>query len=142
MAAKIFIDTWGWLTLHDKGERYHGQATQIYQQVIAQSGQVYTTDYVLDETFTLFFRRLPAPRSEQSMKRLIAAFSTSNFHLIRINEERFTQTEKLRSRFLDKPLISFTDLTSMVVMQELNITKILTEDAHFTHVGIDFQLLP
>ena len=58
MAAKIFIDTWGWLTLHDKGERYHQQATQIYQQVIAQSGQVYTTDYVLDETFTLFFRRL------------------------------------------------------------------------------------
>ena len=142
MAAKIFIDTWGWLTLHDKGERYHGQATQIYQQVVAQSEQVYTTGYVLDETFTLFFRRLPAPRSEQSMKRLIAAFSTSNFHLIRINEERFTQTEKLRSRFLDKPLISFTDLTSMVVMQELNITKILTEDAHFTHVGIGFQLLP
>ena len=56
--------------------------------------------------------------------------------------ERFTQIEKLRFRFLDKPLISFTDLTSMVVMQELNITKILTEDAHFTHVGIDFQLLP
>jgi predicted nucleic acid-binding protein len=142
MAAKLFIDTWGWLTLHDKGERYHQQATHTYQQAIAQSGQFYTTDYVLDETFTFFFRRLPAPRAEQSMKKLTAAFSTSNFHLVRINEERFTQTEKLRSRFLDKPLISFTDLTSMVVMQELNITTILTEDAHFTHVGMGFQLLP
>ena len=142
MAAKLFIDTWGWLTLHDKGERYHQQATQTYQQVIAQSGQFYTTDYVLDETFTFFFRRLPAPRAEQSMKKLTAAFSTSNFHLVRINEERFTQTEKLRSRFLDKPLISFTDLTSMVVMRELDITTILTKDAHFTHVGMGFQLLP
>ncbi len=142
MTDKIFIDTWGWLTLHDKGERYHKPATQAYQQAIAQSGLIYTTDYVLDETFTLFFRRLPTPQSEQSMKGLLSAFSTSNFHLIRIDEERFTQTIKLRSRFLDKPLISFTDLTSMVVMQELDITKILTEDAHFTHVGMGFQLLP
>jgi len=76
------------------------------------------------------------------MKKLTAAFSTSNFHLVRINEERFSQTEKLRSRFLDKPLISFTDLTSMVIMRELDITKILTEDAHFIHVGMGFQLLP
>ncbi|PIG92274.1 PIN domain-containing protein [Gloeocapsopsis sp. IPPAS B-1203] len=132
----------GWLTLHDKGDRYHQQATQTYQQAIAQSGQIYTTDYVLDETFTFFFRRLPAPRAEQSMKKLTAAFSTSNFHLVWINEERFSQTEKLRSRFLDKPLISFTDLTSMVIMRELDITTILTEDAHFTHVGMGFQLLP
>jgi len=142
MVAKLFIDTWGWLTLHDKGERYHHQATQAYQQAIAQNGQIYTSDYVLDETFTFFFRRLPAPRSEQSMKGLLSAFSTSNFHLIRIDEERFTQTIKLRSKFLDKPLISFTDLTSIVVMQELDITTILTEDAHFTHVGMGFQLLP
>jgi len=142
MAAKLFVDTWGWLSLHDKGERYHQQATQAYEQAIAKSGQIYTTDYVLDETFTFFFRRLPASRAEQSMKKLTAAFSASNFNLVRITEERFTQTEKLRSRFLDKPLISFTDLTSMVVMQELDITTILTEDAHFTHVGMGFQLLP
>ncbi len=76
------------------------------------------------------------------MKGLLSAFSASNFHLVRINEERFTQTESLRSRFLDKPLISFTDLTSMVVMRELDITTILTEDTHFTHVGMGFQLLP
>jgi len=73
MAAKLFIDTWGWLTLHDKSERYHQQTTQAYQQVFARSGQIYTTDYVLDETFTFFFRRLPAPRAEQSMKGLLAS---------------------------------------------------------------------
>ena len=142
MAAKLFIDTWGWLTLHDKGERYHQQAQKAYQQAVQERGQIYTTDYVLDETLTFFFRQLPASRAEQSMKGLLSAFSVSNFHLIRINEERFTQTEELRSRFLDKPLISFTDLTSMVVMRELDITTILTEDAHFTHVGMGFQLLP
>lgn len=142
MAHKLFIDTWGWLTLHDKSERYHQQATEVYQQAITQNGQIYTTDYVLDETFTFFFRRLPASRADQSMKVLLSAFSTDNFYLIHITKERFTQTQLLRSKFLDKPLISFTDLTSMVVMQEFGITTILTEDAHFTHVGMGFQLVP
>ncbi|KOP26233.1 nucleic acid-binding protein [Hapalosiphon sp. MRB220] len=142
MATKLFIDTWGWLTLHDKSECYHQEATKAYQRAIAQNGQIYTTDYVLDETFTFFFRRLPAPKADQSMKALLSAFLSDNFYLIHITEERFAQTQVLRSKFLDKPLISFTDLTSMVVMQECKIITILTKDAHFTHVGMGFQLVP
>jgi uncharacterized protein len=142
MATKLFIDTWGWLTLHDRSERYHQEATEAYQRAIAENGQIYTTDYVLDETITFFFRRLPAPRADQSMKVMLSAFSADKFYLIRITEERFSLTEAFRSKFIDKPLISFTDLTSMVVMQEFGITTILTEDAHFTHVGMGFQLVP
>ncbi|MHC5727590.1 MAG: type II toxin-antitoxin system VapC family toxin [Nostoc sp.] len=142
MRAKLFIDTWGWLTLHDKSERYHQEAREAYQRTIAQNGQIYTTDYVLDETITFFFRRLPAPLANQSMKVLLSAFSAENFYLIRITEERFCLTEVLCSKFIDKPLISFTDLTSVVIMQEFGITTILTEDAHFIHVGMGFQLVP
>ncbi|MEH1927554.1 MAG: PIN domain-containing protein [Nostoc sp.] len=142
MRAKLFIDTWGWLTLHDKSERYHQEAREAYQRTIAQNGQIYTTDYVLDETITFFFRRLPAPLANQSMKVLLSAFSAENFYLIRITEERFSLTEVLRSKFIDKPLISFTDLTSVVIMQEFGITTILTEDAHFIQVGMGFQLVP
>lgn len=76
------------------------------------------------------------------MKTLLSAFLSDNFYLIRITEKRFAQTQVLHSKFLDKPLISFTDLTSMVVMKECNITTILTEDAHFTHLGMGFQLVP
>ncbi len=78
MATKLFIDTWGWLTLHDKSERYHQEATKAYQHAIAQNGQIYTTDYILDETFTFFFRRLPAPKADQSMKALLSAFLSDN----------------------------------------------------------------
>ena len=48
----------------------------------------------------------------------------------------------LRLKYLDKPQISFTDLTSILIMQEFNIYRILTEDAHFTQVGLGFQLEP
>jgi predicted nucleic acid-binding protein len=76
------------------------------------------------------------------MLQLSAAFSTDPFHLIQINEHRFTHAQQLRLRYLDKPRISFTDLTSMVVMQEFKIQQILTEDAHFIQVGLGFECLP
>ena len=58
MALKRFIDTWGWLTLHDKSEAKHQEVAEFYAAFRSYKGTIYTTDYVLDETFTLLFKRL------------------------------------------------------------------------------------
>jgi uncharacterized protein len=76
------------------------------------------------------------------MQQLSAAFSSEQFQLIQIDEIRFIQAQNLRLKYLDKPQISFTDLTSMVVMQELSIEQVLTEDAHFIQVGLGFERVP
>jgi uncharacterized protein len=60
----------------------------------------------------------------------------------RISPERFTLAKKLRARLRDKPLISLTDLTSMVVIQELRIRRIVTADEHSRHVGLGFESQP
>ena len=52
------------------------------------------------------------------------------------------QFKALRLKLHDKPTISFTDLTSMVVMEELGINQVMTGDAHFSQVGLGFQLVP
>lgn len=52
----------------------------------------------LTETITFFFRRLPAPLADQSMKVLLSAFSADNFYLIGITEERFSLTFCLPER--------------------------------------------
>ncbi|MBF2014420.1 MAG: hypothetical protein IGS23_04225 [Rivularia sp. T60_A2020_040] len=62
------------------------EATKAYQSAIAKNGQIYTTDYVLDETFTFFFRRLYVTRAEQSMKSLLSAFSINFISLELISE--------------------------------------------------------
>jgi len=49
---------------------------------------------------------------------------------------------ELRKRFRDKPDISFTDLTTMSIMSELQIEAVVSEDNHFLHVGMGFRLLP
>lgn len=59
MARKLFVDTWGWLCLRDKKENKHKEVCEYYQYFLKNNGIIYTSDYVLDETFTLLYRRLP-----------------------------------------------------------------------------------
>jgi uncharacterized protein len=142
MANSVFVDTWGWLTLNDAGERKHKTVASLYRTLINQRCFLYTTTFILDETFTLFFKRLNPYQAQQAMLQLSAAFSTEQFQLLQIDELRFSQAQTLRLKYLDKPQISFTDLTSMVVMQEFNIRQVLSEDAHFTQVGLGFERIP
>lgn len=142
MDKKLFIDTWGWLTLHDRQESDHVKTVKLYQDFIKQNGVIYTTDYVLDETFTLFFRRLNSYQANQAMEKLLKTFENDNFNLIFINEARFYEVSKMRTKYKDKPFISFTDLSSMIVMKEYKINYVLTEDDHFNQVGMDFIKVP
>jgi predicted nucleic acid-binding protein len=73
---------------------------------------------------------------------LVTAIKEGDINFIFITPERFTETASLRIKFDDKPRVSFTDLSSMVVMEEFAISQILTADAHFAHVGKGFQIVP
>jgi predicted nucleic acid-binding protein len=136
---KLFIDTWGWIVLRNKREPRHIELNEFYSSWKNQKGISYTTDYILDETFTLLFRRLPFKEAKKSLDAIDFAIKEGYLCLERITAERFEKAKGLRIKFQDKPRISFTDLTSMVVMVEIGITNILTQDDHFTHVGLGFQ---
>ena len=138
----IFIDTWGWLTLRDKKENQHLQAKEVYTELRKKRGLAFTTDYVLDETFTLLFRRLPFAQAQESLKFIEVAIQKGYLQLEFITPERFSEAKRLRLKFKDKPKISFTDFTTMVVMNEFKISRILTDDDHFTQVGMGYLKLP
>jgi len=55
MEHKLFVDSRGRLTLRNKKEEKHKEVSEYYRQFHSQSGWIYTTDYVLDEYFRLFF---------------------------------------------------------------------------------------
>ncbi len=142
MNEKLFIDTWRWIVLYNKRKPKHAEIDSYYRRWRLRSGTIYTSDYILDETFTLLFRRLAADLSNHILESLDEAVRQGYLNLEWISPERFSTARELRSRFLDKPTISFTDLTSMVVMKELGIKFILTDDNHFVHVGMGFQKAP
>lgn len=138
----LFIDTWGWINIFNRKEPYHQQVTQLYQKVRKAHGTIVTTDYILDEVYTLLFRRVPAEMAQKALRTISAAVGKGYVSLVRITPERFEAAQNLRIKFHDKPDISFTDITSMVIMREFGISEIITGDAHFTHVGMGFVLLP
>ncbi|HDO21278.1 MAG TPA: PIN domain-containing protein [Nitrospirae bacterium] len=142
MKGSIFIDTWGWIVLNNKREPRHEEINKFYQGFRDNRGTVYTTDYVLDETITLLFRRLPFSLAKKSLSFLDKAITLGYLCLELITPERFEQAKKLRLKIQDKPKISFTDLTSMVVMQETGLREILTDDEHFMQVGMGFKRIP
>jgi predicted nucleic acid-binding protein len=138
----IFIDTWGWLTLRDRREARHGEVDRFYREARRRRDSVYTSDYVRDETITLLFRRLPFVRAKESLQYIQQAIAEGYLRLEWMTPQRFEKAIELRDRFQDKSRISFTDLTSMVVMSEREIEEILTEDDHFLHVGMGFRKVP
>lgn len=106
------------------------------------NANLYTSDYVLDETFTLLFKRLAKRLAQDSIDQIHRTIETNSVTLGWINQKEFNHAKRLRAKFQDKPDISFTDLTSMAIMEEYSIEKILTNDDHFTHVGKGFEVLP
>ncbi len=141
MGNSILIDTWGWLVLRDKNEPRYKEITSIFQEYVSNDKEIFTTDFILDETITLIFKRLPINIALDTLEYLTTALSTKIITLIPIGPERFKKTLEMRVKFKDKPKISFTDLTTAMVMSEMKIAKIITADAHFTHLGLSFELI-
>jgi predicted nucleic acid-binding protein len=141
-AERVLVDTWGWLALADDREPKHRDVRTLIRKLWQEGQSALTTDYILDETFTLVFRRLPFARAQRFVSTIETAEQQGSLQVERISPERFALATKLRLRFRDKPLISFTDLTSMVVMQELRMKRVITADDHFRHVGLGFELQP
>ena len=103
--AGLFVDTWGWLALRDKGDSRHEAAVLVFDEALVAQNRIVTTDYVLDEAFTLLFRRLAFSKAKESVDFLIAAIDDGSVRLSSVNPARFRQAVKLRVKFKDKQAI-------------------------------------
>jgi len=138
----LFIDTWGWTAIANRDEPRRDEVLRYYRETRKKQIRIYTSDYVLDEFITLLFRRETYSHATQFVEDLLAT-ATGGLPIVeRVTTERFLAAWELRKRYQDKPRISFTDLTSMVIMTELGVEQVLTEDEHFTHVGLGLTKVP
>ncbi|MGB2728286.1 MAG: PIN domain-containing protein [Halobacteriota archaeon] len=138
----VFVDTWAWLALSNRKDVHHELAKRTYEEIKVAGYRMVTSDYVLDEVITALFRNVAFGSAVQFVESLFAAIKGNQIKLERITEARFETAWSLRKNYQDKPDISFTDLTSFVLMQELVINKVFTGDAHFEKVNLGFDILP
>ena len=135
----LFIDTWGWMALGHRREPRHEEVKRLFRELRRHGIPVYTSDYVLDELITLLFRREVFEEAKRFVESILGAAVLGQLRIERVTPDRFSAAWELRKRFRDKPSISFTDLTSMVIMDERGIRQVLTEDEHFLQVGMGFS---
>ena len=140
--APLFVDTWGWLVLEDRKDPAHAAAVDLRRRQTDSGGLLVTSDYVLDEMITRLFARRPFAEARAFCSHVLEARKVGIVAVEQVTAERFETAYRLRLRYRDKPGISFTDLTSFTIMQELGIRQVMTADAHFVQAQLGFRKLP
>jgi predicted nucleic acid-binding protein len=139
---RLLVDTWAWLVLANDRDPAFGSVSRIRASMAGRAGAWVTTDSVLDETMPRLFALAPVPEARRFMEGLFEASRRGLLDIEHVTPERFRCAWRLRLRYHDKPRISFTDLTSFVVMRELGLRHALTGDARFEQAGMGFSRLP
>jgi predicted nucleic acid-binding protein len=132
----VFVDTAGWMACADASDPSHASSSKARDTALEQGALLVTTDYVMDETLTLIRMRLGLPAARAWLQQVEGS---SRLRWEWVGMERAEKARKAFFRFRDKSY-SFTDCTSLVVMQELRLKQVLTTDRHFRQMG--FQVLP
>jgi len=138
----IFIDTWAWLALANRKDTYHESVKKYYFKIRKEKYWLITSDYVLDEVITALFINVAFDRAAKFVESLFTMIKDGQLELEKITDKRFKEAWPLRKKYADKPDISFTDLTTFVIMQKRRISRVLTGDSHFEKVNLGFEVLP
>jgi predicted nucleic acid-binding protein len=99
--------------------------------IVAATGRLVTTDYVVDELLTLMVSRGQGVAAVAAGGDLWAG-RTAELQLVTADD--LETAWAIFKRFTDKRW-SFTDCTSYAVMQRLGITEALSLDDHFRQFG-------
>ena len=136
-----FIDTWGFKAYLDAKEPKHEAVTDYINKIWDKNEPLITTDYIIDETITLLSYKLDYDKLKKFIQKLELSIKNEYIKLIWISEDIFNEAIKLKLKYKDKLDISFTDMTSMIVMKKLKIKDVITEDKHFEKVGFGLNPL-
>jgi predicted nucleic acid-binding protein len=139
---EVFVDTWAWVALAVRRDEHHAAASTQHAEFRRQKKQYVTSNFVIGEAITLLFQLLPHSQASRFVAAILTAAETGAYQCIHVSPEQFQQAWKLRQQLKDKPDVSFVDLTSMCIMDEMQITDVFTGDAHFRQVNRGYRLYP
>lgn len=125
----IFVDTSAWYARYTPRDSHHPAARAFH---LSNREPLVTTDYVIDETLTLFKARGNLERGLSLGRRL---FSGTLAQLIWVEPTDVEAAWNILEQFRDKEW-SFTDCVSYVVIQRHAMPKAFAYDEHFPQFGI------
>jgi uncharacterized protein len=125
---RVFIDTGAFCALAIPKDQHNFTAKAIYKQMQKDKAVLCTSDYVLDEVYTLLKTR----GSHATAVKFMDQIDKSNILLLRITEDIEERAKDIFKKFDDKRL-SFTDCTSFALINQLGIEALFAFDEHFKY---------
>jgi len=126
----IFLDSSVLVSYEVDGDINHEKAVKLIREIAkGKFGEVFTSDYIFDETITVTFVKA---------KSLSKAITVGNYikdstEVLKVDESVFENAWELFKRQKGTKL-SFTDCTTLNAMEERNISNIATFDEDFKKI--------
>lgn len=133
----IFIDTAAFLAIENRRDAHHERALTFRNASLGDGRTFVTTDYVLDESYTLIRLRAGHTVAVRFGEDIRASRVLQVEH---ITPEIVEMAWRIFKAFADKEF-SFTDCTSFALMERLGINTVFTFDEHFRQYG-QFKVSP
>ncbi len=139
----IFIDTWGFKAYIDANESKHKVVKNYINKIWNSNQSIITTDYIIDETITLLSYKLDYDKLKKFIQKLEASIKNDYIKVIWITENDFSEALELKLKYKDKLEISFTDMTSIIVMNKNNINieflpyKNISQDIRINYTSLE-----
>ena len=133
---RIFVDTSAWDAIADKGDKNHVRALQ-YRDDIAGRYILLTSDYILDELFTLLLMNVGYQQTIQFKSKLDVLIAGNVLEIVWITNDIYDRAWQTFRKFNVDKQWSFTDCTSYTFMKDAAITDVFAFDHHFEQMGLN-----
>lgn len=132
----IYIDTGAFLARYAARDQYHHDAHSAWRRLANLPWKCYTSNFVLDETFSLLARRTSYEFAVTRARELLVS---SRLTILRPNQEDELKALDLFAKFADQR-VSFTDCVSFALMRRHRMSRVFSFDRHFRDAG--FEIWP
>lgn len=133
---QVFVDTSMFFALVNEKDQFHESALSIWQNLEKIGVVLITSNYILDETFTLIRLRRGLETVDQFRQRL------PNQYEVKIARVTVSDEAQAWDFFLnDWKKLSFTDCVSFALMKRLKIVRAAAFDKHFKKAGFVIESL-
>ncbi|MBM3236520.1 hypothetical protein FJZ31_09495 [Candidatus Poribacteria bacterium] len=104
---RIFVDSWGWCAMVNRREEYHELVQDLIAELVAESAKLYTTNFIIDETYTLIRTRVHHRAAVEFHRKLQIMINGKLLEVIYLTPEVEQDAWTIFERYDDKDF-SFT----------------------------------
>lgn len=129
---KVFVDTGAFVALRNRSEKEHTRARTTLRELTMEGVQLFTSNFVLSETYTVLLVRVSRHEAVEWGRNLRRSDAVE---LVRVDEDVEDDAWSILESQDDKRY-SYVDATSFALMAREGTTEAFAFDQHFRQRGL------